>query len=434
MILQERLAGPEIAGVDVLIQEARRRRRRRWLTGLAATVVVVGASGLGYNLAADGSPPAKLISHSLGNALPAAPSPLARWTDLSNDGGLPADAEITSVVRFDGRLFAAGSYFGGGTALSGVSCSVGGCNPMAWTSNDGSGWSVVLAQKPTGSIAGERLVVTSMGLFMFNTAESSTSLWKSTNGTSWRRVAIPAGMAGLDLSGVSWGHGRLVAILSNKFAGTRDTAYGDADTIWTSTNGTSWKQDAVPDTPKFTALTITSSGFLASGTSRATSHPTLWQSSNGITWMASAIAIPEGNPFIAADGKNLVVEDSIPASTADKAEIQIWQSTDGKTWTRAAIKDGPVAPQDLASVGMSPILTTPRGFIVSGKLPAQLWSSSSGGSWTPVVEEHLPPKADHVEEIFSDGSGLLAVATSTRTSASALTTSVWQVTFGVTTR
>lgn len=427
-LLQERLLRSEAVDADALIQEARRLRRRRWRIGLTA-VLALGGSALGYGLTVGGTPPSNPDGHSVGDpAAAAAPSVVARWTDLSSGGGLPGGAEITSVIRFDGRLVAAGDYFGGGAALASPSCTDA-CNPVVWTSTDGSHWSIALAKSASESVPGERLVKTPTELLMFNTGEASTTLWRSTDGRSWSQVAIPTRMSGLTLSGATWGHSRTVAIFSNKFAGGPDAAYGNADTIWTSTNGTTWSQDPVPGTPRFTSLTTTPTGFLASGTSRATGHPTLWRSSNGLVWKAAAVSVPAGELLVAASGNDLAAEDGVPGLAAPKATVQLWQSTSGGKWTRAVVRGGPVQPPTLATTA-SPLATTAEGFVISGATSTEMWSSSTGATWSPVLAKDVPSTKYQVQELFPDGSGLLAVVASknTRSSPSAPTSSIWHVT------
>ncbi len=155
-----------------------------------------------------------------------APSVTERWSELTATGGeLPSGAEITSVVSFDGRFVAAGAYFGSGPDLpAALECPVG-CNPTVWTSKDGRRWSPVFAEPAIGGIAGESLVATPVGVFLFDNDEG-TAMWRSANGSSWQRPQLPTAMEALGVVGAAWRHGRLVAILNNKYAGSADKAYG----------------------------------------------------------------------------------------------------------------------------------------------------------------------------------------------------------------
>ena len=153
---------------------------------------------------------------------------------------------------------------------------------MVWTSSNGRQWTPTWGSAPSGSIAGEQLVVTTTALLLFDDDEG-TRLWRSTNGINWSEVSLPSDMAALGVRGAVWGHGRAVAILNNKFAGGPNTAYGESDTIWTSTNGTTWAQDSVAG-PRLTfdSLHVDATGFVVRGT--VDGVPTEWTSSDGRAW------------------------------------------------------------------------------------------------------------------------------------------------------
>jgi hypothetical protein len=153
----------------------------------------------------------------------------------------PDGADVSSVVQFQGHYVAAGSYFSGNSPSVLPNCSTG-CNPQVWTSATGSQWTPTWGATPTGSITGEQLVTTTMGLFLFNDDEG-TRLWRSTDAINWQQVQLPAAMAVSDIRTVEWGHNRLVAAFFNK--------YSSSEELWTSTNGVAW-------------VRIASSGKLAS--------------------------------------------------------------------------------------------------------------------------------------------------------------------------
>lgn len=418
------LDGP---GAEALIREARRLRRRRWLIGLAV-LVALGGSGLGYGLASSGVPPSKTATgHAMGPG-PVAPPVVARWVNLSAEGGLPAGAQVTSVVRFDGHYLATGAYFGSGPVLAALGCYVG-CNPAVWTSGTVSHWNVALAVDANGGTADEQLVTTPRGLLLFQTDEG-TRLWRSTNGESWQRVRLPSDMAALGAVGATWSHGRAVAVLNNKFAGGPGTAYGESDMIWTSTNGATWRQDAVPGAPSFGSVTATASGFLAGGTSRTTGRPTLWRSTNGLTWTTSTLGTGHGTALVAANDRVEVAE--VTKGAGSKGTDRLWW-LDKSTWRPAVVRGGPIPATLYGGTGATiPLLATSVSFIASGTNPTELWSSSSGSTWSRVTEKDAPSTADQVQALFPDGVGLLAVVAPRHTpsSASAPTTSIWHITLG----
>ena len=359
-----------------------------------------------------------------------ATSPLTgRWSELTSGGGqLPAGAELTAVVQFDGRFVAAGAYFGSGPDLpAALGCPVG-CNPTVWTSSNGASWSPVFANPASGGIAAERLLVTPVGLLLFNTDEG-TAMWRSSNGASWHRASIAPAMAALGLAGAAWGHGRVVAIFNNKYVGTGETAYGEADTIWTSTGGGTWHQDNVPGGPAFSSLTSTANGFVAAGTSRTTGQPALWRSSNGLTWTAAALPAPAGSLVVATDGSALVTEDVAAPGPAPRP-AELWCSAGGQSWRRATVEGGPIKPALLINPEPAPVMATSGGLVAWGDPPTKLWWSRAGCSWSPVVPERAPPPSRYqLQGLFPDQLGLVAVAAATgaRPGASAGETSIWQV-------
>ena len=270
-----------------LFPEARQRRRRIRLTiGAVLIVVAATAAGLLYATGGHGPPPTgPPPSSGKGQPSDAASPASSAGPSMSNrfPGGqsLPAGAEVTSVVQFHGHHVAAGAYLSG-SAVTPSACSASGCNPMVWTSSNGKQWIPTWGSAPSGSVAGEILVVAPTALLLFNDDEG-TGLWRSTNAISWNEVPLPSGMAALGVRGAVWGHGRYVAILNNKYAGGPDTAYGESDTIWTSTNGTTWTPDPVAGSRlAFSSLDVDATGFAVRGTANGSTAE--WTSPNGIAW------------------------------------------------------------------------------------------------------------------------------------------------------
>jgi hypothetical protein len=185
------------------------------------------------------------------------------------------------VVQFHGQYVAAGAFFPGSVEnISG--CSPSGCNPMVWTSSDEKQWTPAWGSAPSGSIPAEQLVVAPNAVLLFN-GDEGTKVWISTNAISWSAVPLPSEMAALVFREAVWGRVRIVAILNNKFAGGLDTAYGESDTIWTSTNGLIWTQDPVAGSAlRFASLSVDATGFTVRGT--ANGSPTEWISPDGIAW------------------------------------------------------------------------------------------------------------------------------------------------------
>lgn len=426
---EERPIVTDPAEIEALIREARRLRRRRWAIGSVAVLVAGAGLSVGLGLASGGGTAGPVAGRTSTGPAPTAPATIARWSELTTpSGGLPGGSQITSVIGYDGRSLAAGELYGDAVPATMATRCPEGCNPAVWTSTDGRRWTLALGVAARGSSPGEQLVVTPSGLLLFQTDES-TSLWRSTDGRSRQQVRLPPKMAALGAVGASYGHGRVVVVLANKFAGGPDAAYGEADTIWTSTNGTIWQEDTVSGAPSFDSLTATASGFLAGGSSRSTGRSTVWQSTNGHTWVATAIGTRKGTTLVAAHGDTDVAEITGGRGTASR--VQLWWSTGGGSWRRAAVRGGPITtPSSYVGPLPGPLAMTASGFAVAGGSLTGLWSSTTGRVWTPLKAQGLPPATATVQGLFADGSGLLAVATTTdpHVSERALTTSLWRVT------
>lgn len=172
-----------------LIPEPRRLRLRRWTVGFVIALVV--ASAIVLSLVANAGTPSRSVSGSAQPGPHASHSVVAHWTELTSAGtGLPAGAQITALTQYDGLYVASGNYFGGEGASTLAGCPSSQCNPVVWTSTNGSHWKIVFAESAQGSVAGEQLIVTPHGLFMFNSDET-TELWHSVGGHSLNRDGFP---------------------------------------------------------------------------------------------------------------------------------------------------------------------------------------------------------------------------------------------------
>src|SRR5580658_1321201 len=147
------------------------------------------------------------------------PTPIP--TTLPGGQKLPAGAVVTSVVHFGGQEVAAGADISAGHAPVLPICADNGCNPTVWTSQNGRQWTAAWGNSGvTGSIPGEELVSGPGTLLLFLNDEG-TRLWSTTDAVTWHQVVLPKTMSALDVTRVSFGHGRFVAILNNKYAEVR---------------------------------------------------------------------------------------------------------------------------------------------------------------------------------------------------------------------
>jgi hypothetical protein len=208
-------------------------------------------------------------------------------TSLPGGQKLPPGALVAAATRFDGKWVAAGEDVPAGATPVLEACAPNGCNPVVWTSTNGTRWTATWGASATGSIPGELLLKGRGTLLLFDDDEA-TRLWSSSNGVSWQEVTLPASMGALGVSYAAFGHGPYEATLNNKYAGGPNTVYGQSDTVWTSVNGRTWIHDMVPGPPAdFESISVTRSGFRLTGVLHHGGNSAVWTSGNGISWSRS---------------------------------------------------------------------------------------------------------------------------------------------------
>jgi hypothetical protein len=401
------LPGPEGNAPNEMASNRRRghtafaRRHFRILSGVAlvavAAAVVAVAVVYGPRSAPKQTAPVIASSSSVPTStaprtLPDGSSLVAHWTQLTaSSSGLPSGAQISSVVQFQGRYVAAGSYFPGRGPSTLPICSTDGCNPVVWTSTNGHAWTATWESVAQGSITGEQLIVTSTGLLLFN-GDEGTALWHSGDGVTWNKVPLPAAIHALPVIGAVWGHGHVVAIFNNKFAGGPDTAYGESDTVWISPDGVTWHQGILGEAAVLRAVAVTPTGYLIGGETWTTEHPTVWASVNGTHWRATTLSASPGSVTnVASDGTAEVAGNLLGA---------FWWSKNEAHWTEGNLPE--VTPD---------LVTSPVGFVAGGvDASMSLWSSSTGAAWTSITNQGAPSAStDSLDGLYPDQSGALAV-------------------------
>jgi hypothetical protein len=416
------IADPVPDGPEVLIEEARRRQRRRRLA-TSSVVALVGIAALVFGLTAGDGPPVKPRPTTDGGAPGSAKA--ASWRELSAAGAyLPPGAIVTSVVRWHGQLLTAGDLASPSRAVR-PGCD-GGCNPVVWAAH-GRHWRVVFATRATASDVQDELVAVNGELLMFASAQT-TQLWRSSNGRSWRKVQLPKTMMAMGMTAaVSNGH-RVVVALENKFAGGRESNYGESDPVWTSTDGIHWKRGAAPNTPSFSSLTATPGGFLASGTSRTTGNGYVWRSTDGLTWSSVPVDTPRNDDNQVTAGRDGAVLESVPFVATPGARVEIRTSTGERRWSLASVRDR--VSTEFRLFGLIPaLLSTPDGFLAVGETNARIERSTNGRDWQRLVAKGTPPANLQPEGYAVDGTTLLVIEDATKAGHGipAGATTVWQL-------
>ncbi len=375
---------------EALIEEARRRRRRRWrrvAIGCVAVALVgwivdvVGAGGRGVNSARH---PVRA------SAVPSA-VPEARWHRLTAEE-LPRGSTVNSIVSYRGTLYAAGTYFSGGSPALGYPRY---SEPFVWASADGGPWRPVWPSSGgvvVGTGADQHLLSTPIGLLLFAGGTPGSAMWRLV-GPRFVRVDLPPLMESAAIDGAAWNDGRLVVMESDKYA----TPYGGSAVIWSSSNGVSWTRDQLPGEPYLTSLVATSWGFAAGGRSSSTAHAEVWTSTDGLIWHAEALGAVNGSATVASRGSTVVADD------AQAVPNRLWWSDDGTTWKQARVVGRLVSPPYSGMVSGS------FGFAVPGRSGTTLWYSPTGRRWVQLRNVGSLPAEVTVSGLFAIRGGVLAV-------------------------
>jgi hypothetical protein len=305
------------------------------------------------------------------------PSAAAYWTGLSwsAPSTIPNSSNLSAVVAWNGRYFAAGRY--GQANTSGGQLPVG-----IWRSTNGTAWTQVSLDAATflnANVAG--LVGTPAGLVAWGNmgdavcsgqgegmtcGSAPVMIWTSPNGTDWARVSDMTMFDGATIAipGIAYGPLGLVAVGEVAYKGPA---------IWVSQTGATWQRQtldpAVFKDANFASISATSTGYFVGG-------------STGGTAAASGGVQLDANPVAAA-----------------------WWS-DGQTWHKAAVNRKNGAGILLADiyVGRAGMLAVGIG---TGGVVQPAWTSSDGKTWQPIAGAQVWGSA--LPSFRGDGAHLIAV-------------------------
>ncbi len=162
-------------------------------------------------------------------------------------------------------------------------------------------------------------------------------LWKSTDGTAWKHVALPRDMVR--------GHVENVAGGSAGYIATGKLSNGTTPGIWLSQDGTTWKAAALPKPPSGTLVvndgTSFAGGYVLAGAvigpegcgGASSIHPAVWWSADGTAWTREAL--PGG---LTSKNASLTIrrlsDDELYAIDGAGDTPKVWISTDGRHWTQ----------------------------------------------------------------------------------------------------
>ena len=210
----------------------------------------------------------------------------------------------------------------------------------AWSSADGLEWQDAVVGAPSRKgfqVIAQGLATAPSGqlaLAMFRgkgggSGVGAQRLWRTTDGQTWERVALPK------TDGQTWGN---VVSVPQGFLLLGQSITGEAYN-WRSTDGTTWQQ--LTDTPQLYDVTVSDAGVLL-----GMGYQDLWRSPKSLRGWRKVMTRPKGwktegaNAFsaIAWDGSEFVVvgRDVSSCDPGDDCELNpVLVSLEGSTWSEA---------------------------------------------------------------------------------------------------
>jgi hypothetical protein len=399
---------PEALEPEVLIEEARRRQHRRrratsWAVALAAVAAII------FGITSGGGPPAKTRPIS-GGGTPASAYAFS-WHDVTAPGGyIQAGAQITSVIRWHGNLYATGNLFAPGR-LAGFSCRVG-CDPVVWRLALDGQWRPMFAAGADGGTASDQLVATTHYLLLFSGA-MSTELWRSTDGRDWTAVKIPEGMSWLWRGEIASNGTSVLATFFNRYIGSHpgpSMRFPNLNPLFSSTDGVHWTQGTPPDGMGFDDVAVVPRGFVAVGAPESGKRQALVRSTTGRSWsVLSPLPAAHGGYDLLAASRNGIVLERIPESTRRDASVQFLRSTNGRDWTTGRVVGGALTNRQLKGPMPQTLLTVPGGFVAFSNTNHYIWWSTDGRLWRRFAVAGGPPALFQPWAASVDGDSLLVV-------------------------
>jgi hypothetical protein len=265
-----------------------------------------------------------------------------------------------------------------------------GANFRTWTSTDAKSWTLKVGGIPMPATA-DGVTVTAvaawsggwiavgradpMCMMGCGNAPSHAYVWRSADGSNWRRVADQPSLKGAGMVGVTASGGKLIA------AGTGAGRL----VLWTSTDGATWKRakDLAAFHSKTKSLTTTATGITAAGgiivvagvdsgaqNVGGGNRARAWWSADASTWTESSVAkAVDGQVFSVA----AVSSGFLATGPSGKVSCLggIWASPDGRSFACVASDKRFTGFRPYAAAGSDTV------DVVVG-LTSKGWSSSSG--------------------------------------------------------
>jgi hypothetical protein len=326
-----------------------------------------------------------------------------------------AGDKITTLIATGSGFLAAGQNIPGGNAAK--------ATPVVWLSANGTTWQRLGAAKlglntSAGTVVGITAAASNDGVTVIAGtvagATTSSQLWRSTDGTSWTPVTLPAvtGVAGT-ISGLAPLKGGFVAVLP---------AQVDGDTgaeIYTSADGATWQASASLTSADGAPLTI---GLVSGGpggavvTGQADGFDIAFLSTNGTTWTGTDPVGTAAGEQVDGVALNSAGQAVFSATSAGNAAGQPLLTLIGPQGGPDQINMRAIPGTVTEQVAVNAIASAAATQVAAGSadgLPA-VWVSTDGGSaWTrgtgTPVAGLTQPGEEQLTGVTHGAAGWLAV-------------------------
>jgi len=278
----------------------------------------------------------------------------------------------------------------------------------AWTSADGSSWSLHPIDSDDFSFAVAVVAGTSGGVVAVGRLGPLPAAWTSADGVAWQRHAVPT----LGQDGVAERMTTVAATDTGFVAGgSVGPELSDRHArFWTSSDGATWQP--VPDDPvafanaEVRSIAKVQGGFVAVGVVGSVQHPTgavAWASTDGAHWTR----VDDPSVAVAPFGGLVAV-----GSDLDRRNAVAWTSPDGQRWRRAPDEasrqhsGGYAWMTDVTAVGNEVLAVGDDQGLQRGT--ATSWVSRDGITWQPA---HSAPVQEGAEfyAVIPGGPGAIVV-------------------------
>lgn len=275
----------------------------------------------------------------------------ATW--ISTDGGVSWTEHVVaggpvafySVAAHGGVFVALGS--------NGLYSSADG---VAWTPAPTGPHAPRIEAMPATMVAGPQGFV----LFARNGTSTATRVWRSRTGApgSWTAAPYQATVAGFCASSVAMSSSRMVAVGA-------DCAHPSVARVLTSTNGATWKRDVLPaglrvvggNLATWPSVSYVASRFLVAGSNTTVTATWVWASTDGVVWRH--VSSVTRDKFADVDkitrvmrlGSGWIAVGDRFMDDAVSVWLVAWRTTDLVHWSRYTIAVEPAHPEMAQFVG-----------------------------------------------------------------------------------